>query len=298
MTETVGTERVAAGLSLGRDVRSAGSYAEALRMAELDYEVCSTPLDELSVMTESGVLSSGLPGQRLLYRPDTGAGFGVVGSRYEVVQTADAFAVAANLHAGGAWFEAAGESRPGRPFLTMLIPDATVPVTEVDSVVFRIVLGADHSGSAAVTASISAERLVCTNGMTVSLPGLQTAVSIRHTAAAEARLSAAREIMLEAHRYAKSFQAVAATLIDQPMSRGEFTAWIDELYPRPDVESGTKVTRWEKRRAALLSLFTRAATQDEGRGTRWAAFNAVSEYLAWEQPVRGAQPTRSSDSPV
>ncbi|WP_036323494.1 hypothetical protein, partial [Microbacterium gubbeenense] len=42
------------------------------------------------------------------------------------------------------------------------------------------------------------------------------------------------------------------------------------------------------RHDALLSLFRLAPTNELGRGTAWSAYNALTEYLDWMAPVRGA----------
>lgn len=286
--------RVSAGEALGRIVTEARSVTEAMQIAGIDYTVAVSPLDRFSVVTEDGVLSTGLRGRRLLYKEETGEGLGVVRSRYEVVQTRDLFAVADGMRAAGAEFQAAGESRPGQLFLAMGLPEARARVTQVDDVIFRLLLRADHTGDGgSAWLFLRAERVWCTNGCPVSLPGLSTRMAIPHTSSAPERLREARRFMAEGIRYAKAFQVVARELRDTPMARPEFTGWVDGLFARPgEGAAAARVTRWENRRAEVLSLFDRAATQSEGRGTRWAAFNSVTEWLSWGMPTRGADDAR------
>ena len=78
------------------------------------------------------------------------------------------------------------------------------------------------------------------------------------------------------------------------MTNSEFEAFITGLYPKPSEENKRAHTLWSNRLQDLRTLYRYAETNDFGRGTRWAAYNAVTEYLDWGIPVRSA--TRDADT--
>ncbi|MDN5757601.1 MAG: DUF945 domain-containing protein [Tomitella sp.] len=271
---------------LGTDIAGAGTVSEALHTASLDWGLNIVDADNLTIMGDSGVTTTSFPGRRLLMRDDTHTGLGMVGARYEPVDNAAAFALADDAHALGATFAHAGELDHGRGvFLTMDLPEARVQVGGHDLVDFGVIFRAGHGGSGGILGEVSGTRLVCTNGMTVGI-GRPHQWKIRHTRSAQTQMDMARVVLQGAARYAKEFAAIGEQLISEPMGRGEFVAYLDRLYPEPDEDKKASHTRWQQRRADLLQLFATAGTQEEGRSTRWAAFNAVVEYEDWHRGVR------------
>ncbi|WP_418345890.1 DUF932 domain-containing protein [Rhodococcus pyridinivorans] len=278
--------RLPAQAVLGTDIGSATSAAEALRTAGLDWGLTVHDTDNMTLLGESGVISTSLPGMRMIMRDDTYQGLAVVGSRYTPVSNAQAFALADDARLLGATFAHAGELEHGRKtFLTMDLPEARVRVGGSDLVDFGIVFRTSHDGSGSIVGEVTGKRLVCTNGMTIGLGSAQR-WSIPHTASAHDRMDAAKVLLQGAMRYAKEFAAIGEMLISRSMTLAEFIAYVDTLYPKPDEAKKAAVTRWETRRADLLQLFRSAPTQEEGRMTHWAALNAVIEWEDWGRSVR------------
>ncbi len=271
---------------LGTDIAAATDTGEALRMAGLDWGLTVHDTDNMTLLGDTGVISTSLPGQRMIMRDDTYQGLAVVGSRYTPVSNAAAFALADDARLLGATFAHAGELDFGRrTFLTMDLPEARVHVGGKDIVDFGIVFRTSHDGSGSIVGEVTGKRLVCTNGLTLGI-GSAHRWSIPHTASAHDRMDAARVLLQGATRYAKEFAAIGELLISRPMTVTEFTTYIDTLYPQPDESKKAAVTRWENRRVELLDLFRLAATQEEGRSTQWAALNAVVEWEDWGRSVR------------
>lgn len=281
------TDRVPNAAVLGTDITSATDASDALRIAGLDWDLIDTPADDLTILSEDGVTLGRMPGRRLISRSDSDVILAAVGSRYATISNYEAFSLSDDAKALGAQFAHAGEIDHGRTtFMTMSIPEASVQIAGVDPIDFGFYLRTSH-GAGAATWSVSARRLVCTNGMEVGLPGSSRTFSIRHSASAQHQLTLASKAVQDAMVYAKTFAAHAEKLVDDRMSTREFTNFIDTLCPKPEEGRKAATTRWENRRASLQELFTAADTQEEIRGTRWAAFNAVSEYHEWLAPTRG-----------
>lgn len=54
--------------------------------------------------------------------------------------------------------------------------------------------------------------------------------------------------------------------------------------PDPKSDAEGWIERAAAQRRAVADIFTHAATCEAGRGTKWAAYNAVAEYADWHRP--------------
>ncbi|MFL0579488.1 DUF932 domain-containing protein [Dietzia sp. 179-F 9C3 NHS] len=280
------TDRVPFESTLGTDISHANDVTDALRIANLDWGLIDVPNPTFPILCDDGVINASLPDRRLLVRDDNGVVLSTVGSRYVPLSNADVYAIADHARTLGARFDSAGETNHGRTtFLTMTIPEASVRIGGHDPIDYKVILSTSNDGGVAMS-SVTARRRVCTNGLTIGI-GVPQTWNIRHSASAEERLVEARNTMTGAIRYAKEFTARAEQLAATPMTTNEYDAFLAELDPRPDEDRKTALTRWENRRSSLMELWSTADTQEEGRHTRWAALNAVAEWLDWEKPARG-----------
>lgn len=280
---------------LGTDVSQASTSETATLMAGLNWGVDKVCMNDVYIDDgQSAVIRSSMPDRYMLMRSDTHAGLGVVGYRYTPVDNAHAFTLADDIAAAGGRFAHAGELDGGRKtFMTLSLPEATVDLSDTaarvgDVLDVTAVLVCDHAGSGAFTADLMVTRLACTNGMSVTVPAARGAdsVRIRHTSSAAVRIELAREIVKNAVRYSRAYAAMAEHMATTPMTRPQFLAFLADLFPEPKKTDKRAHTSWEKRRAELMGLWRDADTQDSGRDTRWAAFNAVTEWLSWSTPIR------------
>lgn len=310
MTATATTPAVATRrnpfAAIGKDISAATNVDEALALSGLNWGITEYPTDNFTIWTPDGLVNTGLANRRLIVRDDTHKGLGVVGGIYQTATNRDWFAVADHVYNLGGRFAYAGErDGGGRTFLTMTLPDATVEVLGKDLVTFGLTFRAAHDGRNNNMVNVDGRRLACMNGMTIKIKGVAHEWKIRHTASGVQQIEDAQKYVNGMLQYARSFAAVAQQLVDTSMTRQEFIAFIDSLYPRPDADaSKSKQTMWENRRSDLLSLWAFADTNDFGRDSAWAAFNAVTEYADWGQTVAAragqsrelARPTRQADN--
>jgi phage/plasmid-like protein (TIGR03299 family) len=225
---------------------------------------------------------------------------GVVGGIYQGVDNASSFAVADTLHREieGSVFDRGFELDYGRRVvLSLATPGQDIRIGDGDLDVLKIGMrfSTAHDGQGKIRGKVDISRLVCTNGMTVAIPGVGHEYAIRHTTNAQERLDQAHKIMAKSSEYVQKFAEMARFLVNTPMSDLEYGSFIDDLFPMPiDLASRSGLTAkerrdlgvWERRRAMLLQLFKRAETNESGRGTRWAAFNSVTELADWGTTVR------------
>ncbi|WP_042376413.1 DUF932 domain-containing protein [Gordonia alkanivorans] len=272
---------------LGTDVRQARNIDEVLHIAGMDWDIVTADdADGLSVGIGDRERSVFMPGRKLLMRADAPVVLGMVGTGYEPLSNREAFALADVAHSMGAQFTSAGESDHGRKaWVSMDLPEAAVKIGGKDLVQFSIDFRTSHAGEGSVAGRVRGHRLACLNGLSVSLSS-DSAYAERHTASVTQRLAFAERVVRGAIQWAKEFSALGEALITTPTSRSEFRAYVEHLYPEPDPDRKVAHDRWAARQADLMGLFTTSTLQSEGRGTSWAAVNAVTEHDQWWRSAR------------
>lgn len=291
LTETTATTTVAqrGTQRLGTDISAATSIDEAIQMAGLNWGLNIVDGDlPFTFMTPQGVTTTSFPGMRLNQRTDNSVTLGVVGGRYQQVDNCSVFGLGQYILDQGGVPAVGGEFDHGRKvFMRFDLPGTNIRLLNgKDLISFGVTIKAAHDGTGNVEAALEARRLICMNGQTAKIKGIPHVFKVRHTASAEVRMREAQTILAGAHRYAKEFTAAAEHMLDTRMTPARFGKFIDGLYPEPSVDEKRAHTLWENRRAELLSLFKFAETNNLGRGTEWAAYNSVTEYLDWTSPVR------------
>lgn len=220
---------------------------------------------------------------------------GVVGSKYEPVQNEASCNLLDALvdQSGGAHFETAGALRGGREtFVTMKLPSSMVfdgKDGSKDRTDFYLAALNSHDGSSAFRFIVSPVRIVCANTQAAAIARAKASFAIRHTGGARASIAEARNALKLSWRYIEAFEAQAAALYAAPMEAEEMRSFADTLL---EVDSAaTRATKRHRRERAsgIVKLWTSSPTIAPIAGTRWAAYNAVTEYLDHVVPVRGAR---------
>jgi hypothetical protein len=120
-----------------------------------------------------------------------------------------------------------------------------------------------------------------------ALANQSASISIRHTASATARVAAARDALGLTFRYVQAFQAEAEAMIQQAMTDAQVHAMIGELFPAPDHDAPPRTqTAHREREYILTRLWADADTQASIRGSAWAGYQAIAEYVDHHSPVR------------
>ena len=241
---------------------------------------------------------------RELTNPITGAldVLGVVGSKYEPVQNEASCDLLDALvdQSGAAHFETAGALKGGREtFVTMKLPTSMVfdgRDGSKDRTDFYLAALNSHDGSSAFRSLVTPVRIVCANTQNAAIASAKASFAIRHTRGARAAIQEARNALKLSWRYVEAFEAAAAKLYAQPMDTEQVRAFANALL---EVEAaGTEATaKHRKERAAgIVKLWTSSPTIAPIAGTRWAAYNAVTEFCDHVVPVRGARTTSDASA--
>lgn len=308
---------------LGVSVMGAASCREAILGTPLEFDVSREPLyldrgnGEIGEQVQAFANVRRDPWGRTIFSE-------VIGPKTETLQNVDAFAFFDPfVRAGLATLELAGEMRRGRVvwILAKIAGDPLVIVPTAHDVVNRYVLLANyHDGSASITAGYSAIRLLCDNQLAMARAAADSAlVRVRHTKGMVPTLERTGNIMRAAEEgfllTAQAYRSLAAREIGARELDSYVRAVFDEesasamvvAAPQFSYEAGPmrpigrapKETRGEaynrERREAVTTLFERGRGNNlRGvRGTRWAAYNAVTEYLGNDRPRGGTLESRT-----
>jgi phage/plasmid-like protein (TIGR03299 family) len=241
------------------------------------WKVRKLPLQAVET-TETGVSLIECPDRWMTVRTNIVDGrteyLGVVGEEYTVVQNEEAAEILDLLvdEAGGAHFETAGSMRRGKAiFVTMKLPD-TMRIAGVDDIDLYLAATTAHDGTQALRVDATPVRIVCANTQRAAFARTKGFYVFRHTANIKQQVSQAREAMGLMWRYLDAFQAAAERMINETLT-------IAELWPLLDDATDTAKTKARQRGATLRYLIRDADTQKAIKGTRWAGYQAITEYI-------------------
>ena len=217
----------------------------------------------------------------------------VVGSRYKVVQNEDLFSFADNIVDGDsrvAW-ESAGSLKNGKVvFGSLTVPREMVldPQGANDTTKLYLIVFTSHDGSVAVQAAITPVRVVCQNTLNLAMRNAKQSFKIRHTQTAEGKIQVARETLGLTLGYFDEFEKQAQELFKQEINDKQFHDIVKAVYPKPS-EDASKIakTKWDNKVIMLDELYFNSPTNANIKGTKWGAFNALTERLDYFRSTRG-----------
>ncbi len=261
---------------LGVRLPEAPTTGEAIRAAGLDWHVITRPC-----VTVDGVP---VPAQATVRESD-GRVLGVVGPAYEPLQNREAFAFFDPLVAAGdVTLETAGSLRDGQRVwvLARLARDPVVIVKQADDVVLRyLLLSNSHDGTLAVRVGFCPIRVVCANTMAIAHEhATSKLLRIKHTKGVNDTLTEIREAMnlasAEFEATAEQLRRLAAT----PIVADDLKKYVKRVFELGDADDAQ-----DEAGKRILSRVTPLFEEGRGndlpgvRGTLWAAYNSVTEYL-------------------
>jgi phage/plasmid-like protein (TIGR03299 family) len=262
----------------------------AMQEAKLaNWDVRKVPIYASDILDEQIAIPSKFATVRT--SPFTGKAevLGVVGSKYLPIQNEDhSELLNALVDESGAHFETAGSMNGGRQtFITMKLPN-TISVGGIDTVETYIAGLNSHDGSKAFQFLVTPIRIVCANTQAMALRKARSRFSVRHTKnGTKSIIGQARDTLGMTFNYLAEFEVEAEKLIQESLSLSAFEEIVSRLYPIMDSESELVASRIKMERNILVGLFENSDTIKEIRGTRWAGYQAVTEYLDHFKTVQG-----------
>lgn len=230
-------------------------------------------LDEVSFYNAGKV-----EGNFASYRTDTNHIFGVVGSRYEVVQNHEAFDFFDSIIGeGNAAYETAGALGNGEKiFITAKLPNKLIVKKEdIDK---YLLLTMAHDGSGSIQAMFTPIRVVCNNTLSMALGSANNKISIRHTKNARTKLDLAKKILGVVENQSNSLSEIFNNFADARIDEAKIKAVIQTSFGFKEEEDGTFTTRAANIMNDVLKYHEIGVGQEGIRGTKWGVLNAITGY--------------------
>jgi phage/plasmid-like protein (TIGR03299 family) len=140
-------------------------------------------------------------------------------------------------------------------------------------------------------------RQVCSNGLHAWVADYTRAVAVKHTQNAENRfITNAKEILEQEVAYFERFKQASFALARKQMSSLEIDNFLNELFKANEKEEVS--TRAKNQMQEIKDLAFRGKGQDiDGvKGTAWAVYNGVTEYVDHYRSSRGSDENREFSS--
>jgi phage/plasmid-like protein (TIGR03299 family) len=283
------------------DTNKGMTVEQAITKAGLDFTVEAVDEVRVTVTSDDGVDQIVHPDWRMNVARHTDGRITPVGmtkDRYTIVQNPAAFAFGqhligdfgANVAAAGTY----GKPLGSKTYLALALEPFSVGGNgDGDKHQMYVTIINSHDGTTGLVALLAPIRLTCTNQVTATFgKRVSNRISLRHTASIEGRMDEARQVLGLAETWEENFRRSAEVLLDTPMTVPQFGAFVEKnLWSKPSKDASARtVTLHQNRMEGLTALFASSPTNEFGRGTRYAAYNAVTEYLDWDAPVRGGSP--------
>ncbi len=213
---------------------------------------------------------------------------GIVGTDYTVVQNEQCADMLDQLvdQVGGAHFETAGSLRRGKSvFVTLKLPDA-MTIAGVDRMDLYLIGTTSHDGTAALRVDASPIRVVCANTQRAAFAHAVGHYTFRHTSNVGSQISQAREALGLMWKYMGAFEQAAERMLHEALTMREFEQVVEQVWPVKDNASEKTQRNAKERLGTLKYLIREADTQKAIAGSRWAGYQAITEYLDHFQPAK------------
>jgi phage/plasmid-like protein (TIGR03299 family) len=275
--------------SLGKRFIQAPGLEEAIKEAGLDWKVTTEP-----VLTQNNEVLPALATRRSIDNKI----LGVVGPTYQPLQNIEAFEFFKPfIDSKEASIETAGSLRGGqRVWILAKLNLDPMEIVKGDAVEKYVLLSNSHDGTLAVRVGFTPVRVVCSNTMAMAHESkVSKLIRVRHSKNVVSNLEGIRDIMNLAN---SEFEATAAqfrTLASKQINQADLEKYVKLIFNTSkklaEVEGNIEELNNKRIFNAVQPLFEKGRGNDLPgvKGTMWAAYNAVSEYLQY---------TRGSDDQV
>ena len=262
---------------LGTKLNAPPTIEEGIKAAGLDWTVGLKPL-----FTGEGVEVS----HRATYRECDGKILGVVGPAYHVLQNAEAFRwFQPLLDAGEVELHTAGSLDEGKKVWVLgKIKSQASEIVPGDEVEKFVLLSNSHDGSQSVRVGFTPIRVVCNNTLTLAhRDKASKLIRCLHFGNVVQTLDSLRDAMNTAN---SAFEATAdqyRLLARKKISRKDLRKYVRKILGFDATEEVKPVTQKIFDQVEVFYTSGRGNDMAGVKGTLWAGYNAVTEYLSYSR---------------
>ncbi len=233
------------------------------------------------------------PDKKVIIRKDNGSYVSTVGINYNLSQYSESLGDTMDglIGEGGAMIETAGILGNGaRGWMQARLPgDIAIERSGGKDVIQRFILAhTAHDGTANASYRITGRRVVCKNTLEMAFGEENFGmVSVRHSKNMDAKLSKVGSILAKANAQYAKFAESINLFAEKDLTETVIKDYLNTLIP--DKANAKHKTRSENIRAEIARLAVVGMGQDmDGvKGTLWALYNGVTEYVDYHRGTRG-----------
>ena len=260
---------------LGTEIDDATSFWDAFEMAGLNWQVDTKPL----FTGEGEEVKS-----RAAYRTSDDRILGIVGPRWTPLQNSDAFKIFEPLvDSGDMRLHTAGSLRQGeRVWVLCQLNMDNSEITPGDEIAKFALLSNGHDGKLAVHFGFTPIRVVCANTEAMARDSKASKlIRVRHNRFVKENVQQVRDVMSLADQEFEATAEVYRFLASRSINQADLDKYVKVVFDASQESESEISTRTKNIMLNVQELFENGkGNQLSGtRGTYWAAYNSVTEYL-------------------
>ncbi len=263
---------------LGTVLDNPPTVEEAIRLAGLDWKVDLRPVFLADGRPAPAYATVRASDERLL---------GVVGPQYRPLQNSDSFEFFQPfLDLGEASIHTAGSLAGGkRVWVLAKLNRAPLSIAAGDDVEKYLLLSNSHDGTLAVRVGFTPVRVVCANTLAMAHGSdASKLIRVRHTAGTLRSLAAIRDVMETANQEFEATAEQYRLLVRRDICAADLRKYVKQVFTIPE-DRGQETPQQRRLLERIGELFDagQGNAMPSVRGTLWAGYNAVTEYLGVER---------------
>jgi len=288
-----------------------GRYQDEISFEDAKQVLCTVSERTVSFSQHTGAIDGQyyevpVDDYKAIVRDDTGQCLCVQKKTYGVAQYVDQLDVL-NAAAGEGLLrlKTVGLLDSGRRCFALAdIPSAEVEVAG-HAIKPYLLMSTSHDSSRLLRYLFTGIYVVCNNTETAALSQagvkvggraeqryIPNVIQIRHTSRVNERIATAKKLIGDAREYFGRFSEVALRLVNAEIGRREVRAMAQTLIPETENQREQYLkygiqSAPIKAQAKIYYLFEHGRASKAAPGTKWAAFNAVTEYIDHHTSHRG-----------
>lgn len=261
----------------GLVIESAPTSEDAIRLAGLDWRV-----ESKEIFLADGTK---VPDAYANVRSSDNKPLGIVGSRYQIVQNADAFSFTDALLGEGVKYETAGSLCDGKiVWMLAKLPEKYKVLG--DEVTPYVVFTNTHDGSGAVKVAMTPVRVVCQNTLNAGLRQAKRTWSARHTGNIDAKLDEAMNTLKLADNYMKATQNLFEDLYKVKTSDAQVVQLLNNIIPITPDMTQRQASNAEAVRSDIFARYHFAPDLRDREKTGARFIQAVADNVSHMEPFR------------
>jgi phage/plasmid-like protein (TIGR03299 family) len=172
-------------------------------------------------------------------------------------------------------------------FVTMKLPDS-LQVAGTDQLDLYLAMCTTHDASRLGRVLCTPVRIVCANTQRAAFADNTGEYTFRHSGDVLGKIADVRDALGLVPVYLDQFQEAAEKMIERELEWPQLQQISEQLWPLEEDDSETTFLKQMARDRDLKFLFEEAPTQEAIRGTAWAGYQAITEWLDHKQPAQSA----------